>query len=136
MLMAQIILSDENCIGHVEALYSELQYEGYVDLLEIKLLSWEEAGLEKGIDDETLWKFCQQHQYLLITGNRTGDDEEASLEFVVRRLIEPTSLPVLTISNLKRIMRDRSYRIACAQRLADIIFELEIYRGITRIYLQ
>ena len=38
-----------------------------------------------------------------------------------------------------RILSDenciRKYCIACAQRLADILFELDVYRGVTRLYL-
>lgn len=134
--MAKIhILSDENCIGQVEELFDEFDRLGYVELLEVELVPWEKTELTKGIDDEAIWYFCQQNNYLLITGNRTGNDGERSLEYVIRRLITPTSLPVLTIGNLKRIAVDRRYRIACAQRLADIVFELEIYRGVTRLYL-
>ena len=131
----QLILSDENCIGQVEAIYAELGYLGFVALLEIELLTWEQAALTKGVDDETIWHFCQQHSCLLITGNRTGDDGQESLELVVRRFVTPTSLPVLTISNIKRVTRDRKYCVACAKRLAEIVFDLESSRGITRLYL-
>lgn len=131
----QLILSDENCIGQVEAIYAELGRLGYVELLEIELLTWEQAGLTKGINDEAIWHFCQQRSCLVVTGNRTGDDGQESLEFVVRRFVTPTSLPVLTISNIKRVTRDRKYCVACAQRLADIVFDLDSYRGVTRLYL-
>ena len=130
-----LILSDENCMGQVEAIFNELDRLGYVELLEIELLTWEQAGLTKGMDDEAIWHFCQKCNCLLITGNRTGKDQEKSLEHVVRHFVTPTSLPVLTISNLKRMTRDRKYCIACAQRLADILFELDVYRGVTRLYL-
>lgn len=32
------VLSDENCIGQVEKIYSELHILGYADLLEIELI--------------------------------------------------------------------------------------------------
>lgn len=130
-----LILSDENCMGQVEAIFNELDHLGYVELFEIELIDWVQAGLVKGTGDEAIWHFCQEHNCLLVTGNRTGKDREKSLESVVRRFVTPTSLPVLTISNLKRVMRDRKYCIACAQRLADILFELDVYRGVTRLYL-
>jgi hypothetical protein len=130
-----LLLSDENCAGQVEAIFFELGWLGYVELLEIGLLTWKQAGLDKGMDDEAIWRFCQDGHCLLITGNQTGSDEEKSLEYVIRQLVIPTSLPVLTIGNLKRVMRDRRYCIACAQRIADIVFELDIYLGVTRLYL-
>ena len=134
--MAKVnILSDENCIGQVEKIYDELERLGYVALLDVDLISWQQAALAKGTTDDDVWRFCQQNNYLLITDNRTGSDGEKALEFVIRRLVTPTSLPVLTIGNSKRVNRDREYCIACAERLADIIFELEIYRGVTRLYL-
>lgn len=134
-MVKYLILSDENCLGQVEAIFDELEQLGYVELLELALLSWKEAGLKKGMDDEDIWRYCQQNNCLLVTSNRTGDDKQKSLEFVVRRLVTPTSLPVLTIGNPKRVIPDRRYCAACAQRLADIVFEIEVYRGVTRLYI-
>ena len=90
--MAIRILRDENCIGQGEAIFSQLDRLGYVELLEVELLTWEDAGLPKGVDDEIIWRFCQEHNCLLITGNRTGDDGAESLDYVVRHLVEPISL--------------------------------------------
>ena len=131
----QFILSDENCVGQVEAIIQALDRLGLRELLEIELLSWEKSGLAKSADDETVWRFCQEQQCLLITGNRTGDDGSKALEFVIRNLVTPASLPVLTIANMKRVIPDRQYCIACANRLADIVADIENYRGITRLYL-
>ncbi|MBV7333532.1 hypothetical protein KFU94_35930 [Chloroflexi bacterium TSY] len=133
--MAIRILSDENCHGQVEAVFNALDQLGYVKLLEVDLLTWEEARLTEGIDDETIWRFCQDNNCLLLTGNRTGDDDTESLEHITRTLVGPDSLPVLTFGNLKRVIPDRHYCRACAQRLADIIFDLENYRGVPRLYL-
>jgi hypothetical protein len=131
----QFILSDENCQGQVEAIMQALDRLGYLELIEIELLTWEKAGLVESANDETVWRFCQEHQCLLITGNRTGKDGAKALEFVIRHLVTPTSLPVLTIANTKRVIPDRQYCFACAHRLAEIIADLENYRGVTRLYL-
>jgi len=133
--MAIRILCDENCLGQVEAVFNDLERLGYVELLEVDLLTWEEAMLPKGIDDETIWRFCQNNNCLLLTGNRTGDDDTESLEYITRTLISPNSLPILTFGNLKRVIPDPRYCRACAQRLADIVFDLENYRGVPRLYL-
>lgn len=70
-----------------------------------------------------------------MTGNRTTKDGVESLELTVRRLVTSTTLPVLTIGNLNRILYDRNYCERCAERLAEIVMDVEIYRGITRLYL-
>ena len=58
-----------------------------------------------------------------------------ALEFVIRHLVTPTSLPVLTIANLKRVLPDRQYCDTCVHQLANIIADIENYRGVTRLYL-
>jgi len=102
----------------------------------IELRWFRDVDLSIKADDETVWRFCQERGYLLLTGNRTTKDGVDSLEMTVRRLIEPTSLPVLTISNLKRIQSDPAYCRRCAEQLIEIVVDLEErYRGITRLYL-
>jgi len=54
----QVILSDENCVGHARDIFYALERLGYVELLELKLLTWAEAGLAEGADDEIVWRFC------------------------------------------------------------------------------
>jgi len=71
----------------------------------------------------------------LFTGNRRTDDEAKSLEFTIRRLVTPTSLPVLTIGNLRRVQADGLYRTQCADRLINILLDIERYLGVMRLYL-
>ena len=134
--MVQIILSDENCEGQAESIFRELTRLGFVDLLGLELKTLSQVGLRKGVDDEAIWRYCQEHRCLLLTGNRTTKDGVKSLEYTIQHLVVPTSLPVLTISNLKRVVPDPMYRERCAVRLAEIIMELEeLHLGVTRLYL-
>lgn len=134
--MAQIILSDENCEGQAEHIFGVLESLGFVELLSLELKMLTDVGLRKGVDDKTIWNHCQKHQLLLLTGNRTTKDGKKSLEHTIRDLFIPTSLPVLTISNLKRIPRDRDYLERCANGLAEIVIDLEEqYLGTPRLYL-
>lgn len=134
--MAQIIISDENCEGQAEAIFEILTRLGFVEMLSLELKKLPEVGLRKGVDDETIWRYCQEHHCFLLTGNRTTKDGVKSLEYTIQDLVTQTSLPVLTISNLKRIPHDYDYLERCAVGLAEIILDLdERYRGVTRLYL-
>ncbi|MEM7532105.1 MAG: ACP S-malonyltransferase [Chloroflexota bacterium] len=131
----QIIVSDENCAGHCKAIFHALIRSGFKELLSLELKTIEEVGLYEGVDDETVWRFCQEYRYILVTGNRSMADGTDSLEAVVRELVEPTSIPVLTISDLDRVLTDRSYCESCAYILADYVMRLEDILGVTRLYL-
>ena len=94
-----------------------------------------DVGLSDRASDETVWRFCQKHGYILLTGNRSTKDGSQSLELTIRDIVTATSLPVLTISNLKRIKRDTIYRKRCAERMAEIVDDIERFRGTPRLYL-
>lgn len=134
-MATQVILSDENCTGHAEAIFFVFLALGYVDLLNLELRTWKDAGLEEGADDEQVWRFCQENRHILLTGNRTAKDGALSLEIVMQQYVTSDSLPVHTIGDLERVLRDRRYCERCAERLAEIIFDLSAYRGIPRVYL-
>lgn len=134
--MSQVILSDENCVGHARTLFHALKRLGYVELLGLELLIWSEAGLSEGADDKIVWLFCQKGNYLLLTGNRTKKDGIESLEHTIQDLVTDTSLPVITIGDMERLRRDRLYCERCAERLAEIVMDLnEKYLGRPRLYL-
>jgi len=82
-----------------------------------------------------VWDFCQENGYILLTGNRSSDDGEKSLEFKIRRDQFEKCLPVLTIGNLKRINSDVVYRIKCAISLAEVVDGLDLHLGKLRVYL-
>lgn len=132
----QIILSDHNCERQAEDIFNVLRYDGdWLKLVPLKLQWFRDVGLSERASDEIVWQFCQKNGYILLTGNRSTKDGKKSLELTVRRLVTSDSLPVLTIGNLKRIRADPLYRKQCAQRMAEIVDELERYRGTMRLYL-
>lgn len=131
----QYILSDHNCEGQADLIFQTLRYTGYLSFMEMELLTFEDIALHHSTDDELIWRLCQERSYLLLTGNRTGNDKDESLEYVIRRYVTPAILPVITISNLKRIEPDPHYRKRCAESLAEIAFDIERYRGTTRLFI-
>lgn len=97
----QIVLSDHNCEGQAKAIFDILHYDDtWIELSPMKLIWFRDIDLPITASDETVWRFCQQHEYLLLTGNRTNHDKAKSLEFTIRTLLTPSSLPVVTIGNL------------------------------------
>ena len=140
----QIILSDHNCEGHARKIFNVLVYDGdCLKLVPMKLQWFRDVGLSERASDETVWRFCQKHGYILLTGNRSTKacpersrrDGSQSLELTIRDLVTSDSLPVLTISNLQRVNSDLVYRRECAEQLAEIVDDIERFRGTPRLYL-
>jgi hypothetical protein len=129
------VLSDHDCEGQARAIFDVLGWMGYPDWLPIQLRTFADAGLDASADDEPVWRFCQDHGYLLLTGNRSSKAGSRSLERVIRRLVTEQSLPVLTISNLQRVEPDPDYCRRCAECLAEIVLDLDNYRGTPRLFL-
>ena len=132
----QIILSDHNCEGQAQALFDLLRYESdWLHLVPMELKWFDDVGLLHTADDKIVWQLCQEQGYLLLTGNRSTKDGIKSLEFQIRHLATSDCLPVLTIGNLKRVLPDLDYRRRCAIRLAEIVDELHLVRGVLRLFL-
>jgi predicted nuclease of predicted toxin-antitoxin system len=126
-------LIDYNLTGDAVLFWGTLSAEGWLDLLPIRFFNFKEVGLPMDSSDRTVWQFAQANQMILITANRNmkGDD---SLEQTMRDENTPTSLPILTIGNPDRF-DESSYRQQCAIRLIEILFDLENYRGVGRIFI-
>lgn len=132
----QVVLSDHNCEGQAKAIFDTLHYDGiWLELSPMKLIWFRDVDLPIRAEDEKVWRFCQEQGYLLLTGNRTNHDKAKSLEFTIRALLTPNSLPVITIGNLNRVIPDLVYRKRCAERLAEIIYDLPGYRGTMRVFI-
>lgn len=132
----QIILSDHNCEGQAEAIFENLRFDKtWLELAPMELMWFKQVGLSDKVEDEEVWRLCQERNILLLTGNRRSVDKERSLEYTIRRLITPDSLPVITIGTLKRVIPDLVYCQRCAERLAEIGYDLETLRGVMRIFI-
>lgn len=129
------VLSDHNCEGHARAIFQDLDRLGYTALLNLHLLVFADIGLGVEADDELVWTTCQTHDYLLLTGNRNTSDGEKSLERTMQRLAHDRILPVLTISDLLRARHDRGYVRRCATTLAETVLNIDLFRGVLRLYL-
>lgn len=131
------IVPDVNCEGHFRFLLRLLHDESRRELwhfLNLAVLTFDELGLPADASDREVWQKCQQNEVVLITANRTAEDED-SLEAVIRAGNTPRSLPVVTLANVERIRRDRDYAIRAADRLLDYLFDMDNFRGVGRVFL-
>jgi len=81
-----------------------------------------------------VWQTCQREDLVLLTANRNLEGED-SLEATLRAFNTLTSLPVLTLSTPAKILRDRDYAVRVADRLLEVLFEIERHLGAGRLYL-
>lgn len=75
----QIILSDYNCEGQAKLIVETLKDDPGISWVPLELRLFRDVGLHPHADDETVWRFCQEHSYLLLTGNRSTRDGAVSL---------------------------------------------------------
>ena len=65
-------------------------------------------------------------------GNDAGPD---SLEATMQPHNTSHSLSVFTLADDQRVLRDRLYAAAVADRLLEFLFDIDSYRGTGRLYL-
>ncbi|MFN8491668.1 MAG: hypothetical protein U0350_28980 [Caldilineaceae bacterium] len=128
-----VILINDNIDGYVTRLWDTLQVEGWLDLYPITMVMFADVGLPEDSDDRTVWRFAQAHQMLLLTANRNMDGAD-SLEQTLREENKADSLPVLTITNAARL-QERIYREECAERLLEILLDIDNLLGAARLYI-
>jgi hypothetical protein len=46
-----------------------------------------------------------------------------------------TSLPIVTIEDADRVLTDPDYRNGCVDRLIEIIFDIDDYKGSMRLFI-
>lgn len=114
-------------------LWATMGSEGWLKLLDIPMLTFDDVGLPIDSCDRDVWRFAQEKRLILLTANRNNDGED-SLQQTIQDENQPTSLPVVTIGVLDRL-EERTYREQCAERLVEIVLNIENYLGIGRIYI-
>lgn len=132
-----MIMADHDVEGHLQILLNIWSSPEWADLwaeMSCEIESFERLSISRAASDQDIWSLCQEQGIVLLTGNRNADEEE-SLELVIRRAGTMDSLPVLTISDPTRFLKDRSYAANVAERLLDYLLNLDSMRGAGRLYL-
>ncbi|MEB3292484.1 MAG: DUF5615 family PIN-like protein [Synechococcales bacterium] len=63
-------LIDCNLTGDAVLFLGTLSAEGWLDLLPIRFLTFQDVGLPMDSSDRVVWHFAQTNQMILITANR------------------------------------------------------------------
>jgi hypothetical protein len=130
------ILADNDVTGAVAALRRVLrsaEWAEYSADLELHFIDFEELELPRNASDQTVWQACQAAGAVLITGNRSGGPD--SLETVLDELAGPKSLPVITLADPRRIIRDAAYAESAALRLLDYLERIASLQGVRRLFI-
>ena len=127
------VLVDHNMEGQALLLWGTLTARGWLDLMPLRLVTFREAGLAVDSSDRVVWRFVQAHGMVLLTDNQSMKGTD-SLEQTLREENEPTSLPVITVGNIRRL-GERAYREACADRLIEILVNLPTHVGARRLFI-
>jgi hypothetical protein len=89
-------------------LWATMGSEGWLKLLDIPMLTFDDVGLPIDSKDRDVWRFAQTQQLILLTGNRNKDGAD-SLEQTIRNENTSNSLPVITIGIVDRL-EESAYR--------------------------
>jgi hypothetical protein len=131
------ILPDVNIEGHFQILLRLLQQDHrseFWEHLKLRTPTFSDLGLAADTPDIIVWELCQREGLVLLTANRNYEGPD-SLEAAIRTLSTPTSLPVLTLANPEQILHGRDYAVRVADRLLELLFEIDRHLGAGRLYL-
>ena len=126
-------LIDHNLKGQAVLIWGIIAAEGWLDLVSIRFITFEEVRMPIDSSDCAVWQFAQDNQMILITANRNMKGTD-SLEQTIREENTADSLPIVTIGNLDRL-DERNYRERCAARLIEIVLDIENYMGVGRLFI-
>ncbi|MBW4691507.1 MAG: ACP S-malonyltransferase [Lyngbya sp. HA4199-MV5] len=129
-----IFLVDHNLKGHALVLFGAIASQGWLDIVPVQFVTFDEMNLSIDSDDRVVWRFAQENQMILLTANRSMKGKD-SLEQVMREENTSELLPVITVSNADRLLSDSEYRGRCVESLIEIVLDLDTYLGARRIFL-
>ncbi len=129
------VVADQDVEGAVSVIRRVLESADWVELLqlvEVRFVTFRELGLPHDAPDRLVWETCQSEDVILVTGNRASGPD--SLDAAIGRS-RAESLPVLTIADAQRVLRDSRYADAVAIRVLDYLDRIDSLRGTGRLYV-
>jgi hypothetical protein len=131
------IVADNNIKGHFARLLGLLQAADRKEFwihLALATPSFTDIGLADDTPDRIVWETCQRRELVLLTTNRNEHDPN-SLEATIRALGTADSRPVLTIVSGDRMLQDKTYAAAVADKVLQYLFYIDVHRGAGRLYV-
>jgi hypothetical protein len=131
-----LILTDNDVVGAVRVFRRILvspEWVGLAATLAIEFIELKDIDLPVDAPDVVVWRRSQEVGALLITGNRSSG--EGSLDQTIAAQGRPASLPVLTIGDPRRVIRDPAYARECVLSLLDFVDRIETLRGTGRLFI-
>jgi hypothetical protein len=131
-----LILADNDVGGAVAALrriLESVEWATFSVMLDLRFIEFTDVGLARDASDPLVWHTCQEVGAVLITGNRASGD--SSLEHTIREHAGADNLPVVTIGDPQRVIRDPAYAQECAISLLDVLDRIEMLRGTGRLFI-
>jgi len=129
-----IFLIDHNLKGHALVFLGAIASQGWLNILPIQFVTFDEMSLPIDSDDRVVWRLAQENQMILLTANRSMKGRD-SLEQIMREENTSESLPVITVSNADRLLNDSEYRERCVESLIEIVLDIDTYLGARRIFI-
>jgi hypothetical protein len=119
------LLADVNLQGYlayIERLLQELDLLGLLNRdLGLELVSFADLDLDRTLEDRSLWLFCQQNRWILLTDNRNRENEN-SLQATMDQLWHAGMLPVITLANKDTFEKNAEYAARTAEEIAEVLF--------------
>jgi hypothetical protein len=129
-----IFLIDHNLKGHALVFFGAIASQGWLDIVSVQFVTFDEMNLSIDSDDRVVWQLAQANRMILLTANRSMKGKD-SLEQVMREENTSESLPVITVSNADRLLNNSEYRGRCVESLIEIVLDIETYLGARRIFI-
>ncbi len=124
------LLADVNVQGHLAYLRRRLEILGLWDLLaelNIRLVTFPELEIPRGLDDRSLWNLCQRDSWVLFTEDRRSGKN--SLQATLLDSWKSGNLPVVTLGNKGDFENDPRYADRVATNIAEILIDLATQQG-------
>jgi hypothetical protein len=131
------ILADINAGKHLRAILTVWHTDDWRELwygLGLSVESFPALGLPYDSSDAVIWKICQAERLVLVTANRNADEPD-SLEAVNRAENQSDSLPIVTLADPDRVLKDRLYAEIVAEQLLEKLIAIDDFRGAGRLYV-
>ncbi len=119
------VLADANCSGtllRLQLALERLDVKFVFDTIKLHFATFQQLGIDQAIDDRTLWHYCQDEGWILLTDNRNHDDAD-SLQATLNDSWLAGQLPVITIGNKDRFGHDWPYTLRVSNEIAGYLMD-------------